>query len=125
MRERTLVWKDATLDEGRLTVPIVPAPDDEWRIAFDAAISMREHEARQQVYSRCGIENAALFYIDGTDSGALEPTADFFDLVIALANKEMIRSRSEHALRPDAGAEDREVSRAQDKAALEELRKRA
>ena len=123
MADRKLNWKESELDKGRLTAPIDPPPDGDWTMAFGVALRTIEGETRGQQYEGWHVDSSGL-QLSGVDSAALKLTADFFDVVVRRANAELDRHLGQRAQVEGVRAEKQESVEAEERAALEELRKR-
>jgi len=90
MDDRKLRWSDANLKSGEMRVPIEPLPDEDWGMAFGSSLRMMERETRGQQYEGWHVDESGLI-LTGFEPASTKQTADFFDVVVVQANRELAR----------------------------------
>jgi hypothetical protein len=120
-----LNWKEASIEAGRLTVPVVPTPDDSWAYDFAQALSTLRHETRGQQFTQARVDDGEL-QVDGinTNDEALKLTADFFDVVVAQAAGQREREERRREADKERLAREHEDRTGEEQAAAEKLRER-
>jgi len=96
MTDRKLSWGLCKRDEDRLSVPVDPPADENWRLAFGLALGMIDRPVLARHYAGHQFVGQ-LLVLTGVRPGPSRATALLFDSVVAQANRELARQRRDRA----------------------------